>query len=152
VAKKKKKRFKKNFFKFFFSNYYYIEKSIFILLPQALLVIFPIILNLVAMCGSYRVRNWTRWSSDAKAFCLGTLALIIFVFVPLLAFEILLAQNADGTKKKKKKIKIYIIFFFFFSIIGTVIRSYPIIFIPLFILEGCGCIGCILLNIAAMMD
>ncbi len=57
-------------------------------------------------------------------FCLTATGIAVLILAPLLTLEVLLAQRADGTNH----------------------LSYVHIFIPLFIIEGCGCIGCVILN------
>jgi len=57
-----------------------------------------------------------------------SVVLIILVLVPLLTFEILLAQKAEGSNH----------------------LNYKLIFTPLFIIEGCSVVGCVALNIMAL--
>jgi len=91
---------------------------------KAALVICPVILSGISFWASYSVRSYTRWSQDSGMFCLISTILSVLVYAPLMVFVVLAIQKAEGDNN----------------------LTYALIFTPLFILEGCGCIGCIIMN------
>jgi len=109
-------------------TWYFTLIPVFIL--QGMFIVIPIILTAISACGSYSVRSRTRWSDETSAFCTVAVGIILLLIGPLLSLEILLAQHAEGANH----------------------LSYAIMFIPLFILEGCGILGCGVLNFIASSD
>jgi len=96
---------------------------------KGFLVLIPLVLTIWVGCfrSSY-LRRKTRWHQESPVFCMVSVVLIILVLVPLLTFEILLAQKAEGSNH----------------------LNYKLIFTPLFIIEGCSVVGCVALNIMAL--
>ena len=74
--------------------------------------------------GNYSTRSRTRWSDDKTAYCSAAAAVAFILIGPLLVFIVLLAQHAEGDTD----------------------ISFALVFVPLFIIEGCGCIGCVIVN------
>jgi len=94
---------------------------------KGLLVLIPMALTLFVSCTSYSTKRKTRWSKDPGILCIMATVIAVVLLVPLLTFEILLAQRAQNDNH----------------------LSYAKIFAPLFIIEGCSVVGCVVLNIMA---
>ena len=84
----------------------------------------------ISVFGSYSMRSITRWSDDVSAYCIVATMVAFLLIGPLLVFIVLLAQHAEGDTD----------------------ISFTLVFVPMFILEGCGCIGCVILNVVASSD
>jgi len=109
-------------------SWYFTLIPLFIL--QGLFIVIPIILTSISACASYWIRSKTRWSDETSAFCTVAVVVAVLLIGPLLTLEILLAQHAEGANH----------------------LTYALMFIPLFILEGCGVLGCGILNFIASSD
>jgi len=96
---------------------------------KGFLVFIPLFLTIWVGCfrSSY-LRRKTRWHKESPVLCMVSVVLIVLVLVPLLTFEILLAQRAEGDNH----------------------LNYKLIFTPIFIIEGCSVVGCIALNAMAL--
>jgi len=105
-----------------------------IFILKGTMVCAPFWLTLCSTCF-YSFRRATRWSKDKGLFCLIALAIMVVVLAPLLTFEILLAKRAEAEAQDPSAKQM----------------AYALIFIPLFIMEGCAFVGCIILNITAIV-
>jgi len=109
-------------------SWYTVLIPLFIL--KGLLTMAPLLLT-IFQC--WRCRRRTRWSRQVKTFCMIATGLVILVYVPLLTLAILLAHQEEDLVDQED-------------------RHYKKIFIPLFLLEGFMCVGCIILDGVATLS
>ncbi len=110
-------------------TWYTVMLPLFVL--KALFVVVPILLTFFSyFCCSFWLEDHSRWPADTGSYCIIALFIIVLIFGPLLAFEILIAQYLEHQRT----------------------TSFSLIFVPIFLLEGIGVCGCCALNLVVLFD